>query len=118
VPFASEGANYSFLVGGREAGEKRRLLCRLGQFWIGHSLYIAAQEHGVGREAHVLAHLAANEVVVSGQDFHRYAVLVKGPIVRARSSASACFRPPEAVRRSRSNSSPSLPAASNTAGET
>ena len=41
-----------------------------------------------------------------------------GPVVRARSSASACVRPPRDVRKSRSSSSPSFRAASRTAGET
>jgi len=39
-----------------------------------------------------------------------------GPAVRARESASLCVRPAEAVRNERSNSSPSFPAASRTAG--
>jgi hypothetical protein len=41
-----------------------------------------------------------------------------GPVVRARSSASACVRPLRDVRKSRSSSSPSFRAASRTAGET
>jgi hypothetical protein len=65
-------------VGGREAREERGLLRRLGQFGIGHFLHVAAQQHGVGGEAHVLAHLAADELVVAGEDFYRHAVLVKG----------------------------------------
>ena len=41
-----------------------------------------------------------------------------GPVVRARSSASACVRPAADVRKSRSSASPSFRAASRTAGET
>ena len=41
-----------------------------------------------------------------------------GPVVRARSSASACVRPPRDVRKSRSSCSLSFRAASRTAGET
>jgi len=41
-----------------------------------------------------------------------------GPSVRARRSASLCVRPAEAVRKLRSRSSPTFPAASRTAGET
>lgn len=41
-----------------------------------------------------------------------------GPVFRARPSASASVRPSLAVRSERSSSSPSLPAASRTAGET
>ena len=41
-----------------------------------------------------------------------------GPVVRARSSASACVSPAADVRKSRSSASPSFRAASRTAGET
>src|ERR1035437_8237373 len=41
-----------------------------------------------------------------------------GPPVRSRSSASACVRPSGAVRKERSSSSPSFPAASRTSEET
>ena len=42
---------------------------------IGHFLHVAPEKHGIGRKAHVLAYLAADELVVSGEDFHRHAVL-------------------------------------------
>ena len=73
----AERADDPLLVGRGEAREERGLLRRLGQFGIGHFLHIAAEQHGVGREAHVLANLAADELVVAGEDFHRHAVLVK-----------------------------------------
>ena len=41
-----------------------------------------------------------------------------GPVVRVRSSASACVRPPVAVRKSRSSSSPPFRDAWSTSGET
>ncbi len=78
VSLAPENADDPLLVGGREAGEERGLLRRVGQLGVGHFLHIAAQEHGVGRKAHVLANLSADELVVPGEDFYRHAVLVKG----------------------------------------
>ena len=38
----------------REAREERSLLGRIGQFRVGHLLHLAAQQHRVGRHAHVL----------------------------------------------------------------
>ena len=77
VPLAPQDADDPLLVRGREAGEQRRLLRRLGQFGVGHLLHVAAQQHRVGGEAHVLAHLAADELVVPGEDFYRHAMLVQ-----------------------------------------
>jgi hypothetical protein len=61
----------------REASEQRRLLGCLGQFGVGHFLHVAAQQHGVGYEANVFAHLAADKVVISGEDFYGHAMLVQ-----------------------------------------
>ena len=77
VTFATQDANDSLLVSGREAGEKSCLLCRLGQFGVGHFLDFVAQQHRVGEEADVAAHLAADQVVVAGKDLHGNAMLVK-----------------------------------------
>src|SRR5579872_5011043 len=53
----------------------------------------------------------------TGQPCRRSWATSFGPVVRARSSASVCVRPPGFVRKDWSNSSPSFPAASRTAGE-
>ena len=64
------------------AGESRAnsdgLLGGLGEFGVGHFLDVAAEEHGVGGEADVLADLAADELVIAGEDFHGDAVFVQG----------------------------------------
>ncbi|MCU1338389.1 MAG: hypothetical protein JWO19_3970 [Bryobacterales bacterium] len=54
----------------------------------------------------------------TGQPCRRSCATSFGPVVRARSTASACVRPPNVVRKSRSSSSPSFRAACSTAGET
>jgi hypothetical protein len=53
-----------------------------------------------------------------GQPCRRSCATSFGPVVLARASASVCVMPPGAVRKYRSNSSPSFKAASRTAGET
>src|SRR5580700_2758226 len=68
----------SLLVGGRQAREERGLLRRVRQLGVRHFLYVAAEEHGVGREAHVLANLSADKLVIAGEDFYCHAVIVKG----------------------------------------
>ena len=72
-----EDADDSLLVSGGEPGEERRFLRRVGQFVVGHFLHVCAQEHGIGSEAHVLAHFAADEVVVAGEDLYADAMFVK-----------------------------------------
>jgi len=49
------------------AGERRRTarpISGLGQFGVGHFLDVTAQQHGIGREAHVSANLAAYQSVI------------------------------------------------------
>ena len=78
MSLAPEGADDPLLVGRREAGEERGLLCRVSQFGIGHFFDVRAQEHWIGREPHILAHFATDELVVAGQNFYCHPMLVKG----------------------------------------
>src|ERR1035438_3553373 len=84
VALTPESANDPLLVGGREAGEQRGLLGRIGQLGIGHFLDVRAQQHGIGRKSHVLAHLAADQIVVAGENLNSDAMLVKGLDGRSR----------------------------------
>src|ERR1035437_10018124 len=59
------------------AGEERCLLRRISQFGVGHFLDIIAQQHRVGDESHVLAHLAADEIVVACEDLYHYTMFVQ-----------------------------------------
>ena len=63
-----------------ETSERRAWLSPrgIGQLGIGHFLQIDAEQHGVSRETHVFANLSADELVVPGKDFYRYAVLTQG----------------------------------------
>jgi len=47
------------------------------QFLVGHLLHGIAQQHGVGIESHVTADLAADQVVVAGQNLYCHTMLVQ-----------------------------------------
>ena len=77
VPLALQGADHPLLVGGREPGEERGVLRRLGQFGVGHGFHLRAQQHAIGRQPDFLADLAADQLVVAGEDFDRHAVVLQ-----------------------------------------
>ena len=75
VPFALQGADDPLLVGGRQPGEERRVLRGLGKLGVVHGLDLGAQQDAIGREAHFLANLAADQLVVAGEDLDGHAVV-------------------------------------------
>jgi hypothetical protein len=48
----------------------RTIRCRLGKFGVGHLFDFIAEEHRVGKKPDVAAYLAANQVVVAGEDLY------------------------------------------------
>ena len=77
VPLALQSADHPLLVGRREAGEERGLLGRLGQFGVRHGFHLGAQQHAIRRQPDFLADLAADQLVVAGEDLDRDAVVLQ-----------------------------------------
>ena len=49
----------------------------IGEFVVGHRFDLAAGQDVVGFQTSLTAHLAGNEIVVAGEDFHSDAVLLE-----------------------------------------
>ena len=65
------------LCAGESRAKERGVFGGLGQFGVGHGFHLPAQQHALGRQAHFLADLAADQFVVAGENLHRDAVLLQ-----------------------------------------
>ena len=53
VPLALQRADHPLLVGRREPGEERGSFNGFGKFGVGHRFHLPAQQHPIGRQAHL-----------------------------------------------------------------